>query len=465
MGEVKTPIMGKSVATAEQMAAYLLSRNPNPKINMNITAFCRLYLYMGALCGVRGDLEFARSCHETGNFSFPGTVTPDQNNYCGHGTTSTTIKGSYFPDEATGILVQIQHAKAYATTSPLNYTCLDDRYKWVKLGSAPYMEDMSGKWAVPGYDTNAYSSLSEANAAKDSYGHKIVKILNNILGVTEKDNEQEETTMTYKVVALDAGHGLHTAGKQTPDGIKEWTLNDKVRDKVVAMLQGYNVKFIFPDNDEGNTDEGLTARRTMYVNKKVDAAVSIHHNAYKGTWCTATGVEVYVDNAATANDNKLANAIYSRLVTNTGLKGRGVKKANWAVINQNNVPAVLTEGGFMDNKKDHAIITSDAGQTAYAKAVAEGLIEFLGLKKVGSTAPAPSTSSTFKVKFKEEMNVRKGAGTKYDQVIDKNGKKVVCQKGLVYTIIDTTKVGTALWGKLKSGAGWVCIAAKYCDRV
>lgn len=184
-----------------------------------------------------------------------------------------------------------------------------------------------------------------------------------------------------KVIALDAGHGLYTAGKQTPDGIKEWTLNDKVRDKVVVLLKDYDVDFVFPDNDEGVKDEGLTARRTMYVNKKVDAAVSIHHNAYKGTWGSATGVEVYTDKNPTAADTELAKAIYSRLHKYTGLKGRGIKKANWTVINQNNVPAVLTEGGFMDTKSDHAVITSAAGQTAYAKAVAEGLIEFLGLTK------------------------------------------------------------------------------------
>ena len=200
-----------------------------------------------------------------------------------------------------------------------------------------------------------------------------------------------------KKIALDAGHGLKTAGKQTPDGIKEWTLNDKVRDKVVAMLADYDVEIIFPDGNEGNTDEGLTARRSMYVNGKVDAAVSIHHNAYTGTWNNATGVEVYVDKNCTAADNKLAECIYTRLVANTGMKGRGIKKANWTVINQNSFPAVLTEGGFMDGRNDHPYITSDAGQTAYAKAVAEGLIEFLGLKKKATTKPVttkPATSTT-----------------------------------------------------------------------
>lgn len=184
-----------------------------------------------------------------------------------------------------------------------------------------------------------------------------------------------------KIVALDAGHGLNTAGKQTPDGIKEWTLNDKVRDKVVVLLKDYDVEFVYPDNDEGKTDEGLTNRRNMYVNKKVDAAISIHHNAYKGTWGKATGVEVFTDRNYTKEDMELAEAIYSRLPKYTGLKGRGIKQTNWTVIYQDKIPAVLTEGGFMDSTIDHPVITSAAGQTGYAKAIAEGLIDFLKLEK------------------------------------------------------------------------------------
>ena len=57
------------------------------------------------------------------------------------------------------------------------------------------------------------------------------------------------------------------------------------------------------------------------------------------------------------------------------------KKENFYVINQNTIPAILVEGEFMTNKANYKYITSDAGQTAYAKAVAEGLIEFLKLKK------------------------------------------------------------------------------------
>lgn len=184
-----------------------------------------------------------------------------------------------------------------------------------------------------------------------------------------------------KIISLDVGHGLKTAGKQTPDGVKEWEICDKVRDTIVELLKDYDVKFIFPDNNEGNVDEKLTTRRQVYITANADVCVSLHLNAYKGKWGKHTGTEVWVDKNCTAKDMELAEAIYKRLVEYMGLKGRGIKKENWTVINQNKIPAALVEGGFMDSLIDNPIIMSKKGQDAYARAVAEGLIEFLELKK------------------------------------------------------------------------------------
>ena len=191
-------------------------------------------------------------------------------------------------------------------------------------------------------------------------------------------------------IGLDAGHGLRTRGKQTPNGIKEWVLNDKVADKIISILKDYDCEIIRTDNNEGYTDESLSLRLAKYKNVKVDAFVSIHHNAFTGEWNNATGVEVYVNKKATFKDMKLAQCIYRRLVKYTGLKGRGVKKEDFYVINQSTIPSVLVEGGFMDSLIDHKVITSKDGQTAYAKAVAEGLVEFLKLKK--KTTPLLSSA-------------------------------------------------------------------------
>ena len=251
-------------------------------------------------------------------------------------------------------------------------------------------------------------------------------------------------------IGLDAGHGLKTSGKQTPDGIKEWELNDKVRDRIVEILKDYDCEIINTDNDEGNVDEGLTTRRTMYVNVNVDAFVSIHHNAFTGNWNDATGVEIYTDRNYTEQDERLANAIYKNLPTYTGLKGRGIKRANLTVINQSQIPAVLVEGGFMDSNNDYKVITSEEGQNAYARAVAEGLIEFLGLTKLEQ--PIQNNVVNYTVKITTDvLNVRQGPGTGY-QITTK------VREGEIYTIVEENNG----WGKLKSGAGWISL--KYTDK-
>ena len=114
-------------------------------------------------------------------------------------------------------------------------------------------------------------------------------------------------------IALDCGHGLKTAGKQTPNGIKEWEITDKVRDKIVKILKPYDVTFIFTDNDEGLVDESLASRVNKYMKEGTNVFVSLHLNAYKGKWNKVTGVEVYVDKKYTADDMKLAKLIYERL--------------------------------------------------------------------------------------------------------------------------------------------------------
>ena len=220
-------------------------------------------------------------------------------------------------------------------------------------------------------------------------------------------------------IGLDAGHGFKAKGKQTLDGIKEFELNDKVCDKIASILKDYNCEIIRTDNNEGYIDETLSSRLAKYKAAKVDVFVSIHHNAFGDDWNNATGVEVYVDKKATSKDMKLAKCIYNRLVKYTKLKGRGIKKENFYVINQNAIPAVLVEGGFMNGRNDYQVITSHAGQTAYANAVAEGLIEFLKLKK--KTTPS-SFKKTLDDWAKEVIAGKHGNGhTNREKSLKKSG--------------------------------------------
>lgn len=172
-------IMGKSQASIEQMRAYI--RKMNPKVSDSVIKMIPLYITEGAAEGVRGDVAFAQSCLETGNFTFSeSAVTLAQNNFCGMGVTKTGMRGNSFKSTAEGIRAQIQHLQAYASTNRLKTRCVDPRYTYVNRGCAPYVE-----WL--GIQENP---KGQGWASGRNYGQKIINILNSILSIkTEKEND------------------------------------------------------------------------------------------------------------------------------------------------------------------------------------------------------------------------------------------------------------------------------------
>lgn len=172
----KTEIMGEAQATAQQMALFCRSKNAEPKLtSCTLEQLAEIFLEEGKAEGVRGDVAFTQSLHETGYFKFGGIVLPSQNNYAGIGALNGNATGqaATFPDPRTGVRAQIQHLKAYASTEPLVNACVDPRFSLVTRGSAPYVEwlgaadNPNGKgWAVPGsgYGANVVKLLSQIMA-------------------------------------------------------------------------------------------------------------------------------------------------------------------------------------------------------------------------------------------------------------------------------------------------------------
>lgn len=385
----KTKILGQASATASQMAAYLLSVNPAPKISMAVKDFCQLYLDTAAKEGIRGDALFAQACKETGNFNFRGTVKPEQNNFAGLGTTDTSTPGASFPDVATGILAQAQHAKAYATKENLSCPCVDPRYsllvKYGKAGTAQYWEELGGKWAVPGYDTMKYGSLEAANSAGDSYGYQIIQILDKILKMPKEAKPVEKK----KIIAIDAGHGMGTSGKRClksidPAQTREWYLNDRISDRVQTQLAAYDCTVLRVDDTTGVKDISLSARVNEANNAGADFYMSIHHNAGINGGSGGGTVVFYYNNSAMRT---MAERLYNAVVARTGLVGNRSSKVavgDLYVIRNTTMPALLLENGFMDSTHDTPIILT----AAHAEKTAQGIVDFLvaelNLKKTGS---------------------------------------------------------------------------------
>ena len=171
----KTAIMGKAQATAQQMALFCRSKNSSPQLtSCSLEQLAEMFIEEGEAEGVRGDVAFAQSLHETGYFKFGGIVLPAQNNYAGIGALNgnTTGQAASFPDPRTGVRAQIQHLKAYASTEALVNECVDPRFSLVARGVAPYVEWLGAAdnpegrgWAVPGA----------------GYGANIVKLLGQIM--------------------------------------------------------------------------------------------------------------------------------------------------------------------------------------------------------------------------------------------------------------------------------------------
>ena len=166
-----TAIMGKAAATAEQMESYLKKKNPS--VPQSVLDMIPLYISEGEAEGVRGDIAFAQSCLETGNFTFSGSaVNLKQNNFCGLGVTQRGKTGLSFESAQLGIRAQIQHLKAYASTDKLRNALADPRFRYVKRGCAPYVEWLGQKENPQG----------KGWAAGEKYGEKILSILKAIAG-------------------------------------------------------------------------------------------------------------------------------------------------------------------------------------------------------------------------------------------------------------------------------------------
>lgn len=175
------------------------------------------------------------------------------------------------------------------------------------------------------------------------------------------------------IICIDCGHGLHTKGKQSLDGTKEWTLNSRIGDIVETTLTERGITVVRSDDKSGKTDVPLSTR-VRKANEVSDYFISIHHNAgIKGGH--GGGIVVFWYSGKPERE-KQARTLYNRAIDYTGLKGNRstpvVKKAFY-VLRKTKCPALLIECGFMDSVRDLPIIKTDE----FALGIAQAITEFV----------------------------------------------------------------------------------------
>nr|WP_276536743.1 group II intron reverse transcriptase/maturase [Tissierella carlieri] len=175
-----------------------------------------------------------------------------------------------------------------------------------------------------------------------------------------------------KIVGMRNYYGLKNAGKQLNK--VDWYIIKK-------FTLWYNYKSQNKHRYVSDTEEDtpLSVRTKKANDIKADAYVSIHFNAYQGTWGIHGGIETYY-HPSSIKGKGLADLVQDELIKETGLRNRGAKKANFQVLRETDMTAILCECGFMDNLDEAKLMLDENYQMKCARAIAKGICRHFGVE-------------------------------------------------------------------------------------
>ncbi len=188
---------------------------------------------------------------------------------------------------------------------------------------------------------------------------------------------QRPSGFVENLVFIDAGHnydGSDTGARGS--GLKEEEVTWQIANKLKTMLEKNGFTVIMSreamTSSVANTsvNESLYKRCEMANSAMAEIFISIHCNAGGGT-----GVETYCY-SETSSGYELAKAVQKNIVETADMRDRKVKTANFVVIRETLMPAILVETGFIDREEDALVLGSESGQAKIAEGIAKGVCEY-----------------------------------------------------------------------------------------
>lgn len=193
-----------------------------------------------------------------------------------------------------------------------------------------------------------------------------------VITTPTKTEKPKKGTIKGKVV-LDAGHGGSDYGA-IREGMNEKDITLDVTQRVASILKSKGYKVALTRKDD--TFVSLQDRVTFSEDEEPEIFVSIHVNSAVATEPKGIETHYYHDYS-----NELAKVVHSHLAKEIDTKDRGLFKSKFYVINHTTVPAILCEIGFISNEEERNELVSDSRKQKTAKAIADGIIEYLKIKK------------------------------------------------------------------------------------
>lgn len=235
---------------------------------------------------------------------------------------------------------------------------------------------------------------------------------------------------------LDPGHGGQDPGAQG-HGLDEKDLTLAIALKIRSILQNDYENIDVKMSRSSDTTKSLNQRTSEANAWGADFFLSIHINSGPST---ALGYEdfIYSGLSNTSKSAQYQDIIHAEVMKVNQLKDRGQKQANFHVLRESNMPALLSENGFISNDHDAALMKQSSWIQKVAQGHANGIANAFGLKP---KPDKPDPGTLFKViagSFKSKEN----ADDRVDQLKSKG----------IESFVDTTKISGKTWYRVQAGA-------------
>jgi N-acetylmuramoyl-L-alanine amidase len=183
-----------------------------------------------------------------------------------------------------------------------------------------------------------------------------------------------------EVIVIDPGHGgkdpgARSLGKPT---VLEKRLTLACSQIVKHSLETLGYKPLLTRKSDHSLT--LSDRVEFCQANQPDIFVSIHFNSAPN--CSAEGIEIFYfpsrqDPKRAKLSEELAQATLRRSIEWTGAENRRVKKGDYYVIRENDVPAILIEGGFLTNDHELAKLKNPHYLKRLGLGIAKGIDDYL----------------------------------------------------------------------------------------
>ena len=236
------------------------------------------------------------------------------------------------------------------------------------------------------------SNLPEATyslLSRPTEGPMNIVIIGGLAVVTDRVKAMLEGNMESPLagvtIVVDPGHGGPDTGAIGANGTYEKTNNLAIGLDLAGLLRSAGARVILTRSTDVTPAVGayselsdLQARTKIANDSKADLFISLHNDAF-GNPAAAGTTTYYSSNSPVAAQSKaLADNVQSELLKAVALPNRGVKAANFYVIKNTKMPAILVEVGFISNPTEAKLLESPDFQNQAASGIYLGVLKFKG---------------------------------------------------------------------------------------